>query len=315
VDQIGGVIRGQPKGRRDRLIWRGNRGIGDSLEYDDPGGLHARSGRDGLLFERSAMRLVAVVALVTAFLSGQQSRPSLPKPDETDPKNPVWDMRARKNENERYFQIGPAKEDRQPKDGWRLLLVIPGGDGSPDFMGFVRNIRANVLGEKWIVAELVAPKWKTPTNTWPSKLSPVPKMDLPIEEIAADVVADVGQQQKIDKSYVFALGWSSSGHVVYTLSLAEKPIITGAYVAMAVFHPKELPPLKAAKGRSWFLDHSPDDTTCPYKDAETARDALKAAGGNVDLVAYKGGHGWQDDPFGRLRKGIEFLEQHASGKK
>ena len=261
------------------------------------------------------LAILSIVAVVAISVAAQQSKPALPKPDETDPKNPVWDLRAKKNAEARFFQIGPAMEDREPKDGYRLLLVLPGGDGGPDFMPWCRNIRANVLGGDWIVAELVAPTWKTPANTWPTKLSPVPKMEFTTEEFAADVVADVAKRHKIDKRYVFALGWSSSGHVVYNLSLAEKPIITGAYVAMAVFHPREMPPLKAAKGRSWFLDHSPEDEACPFKDAEAARDALKAAGANVELVTYKGGHGWQDDPFGRLRKGIKFLEDHASGKK
>jgi hypothetical protein len=256
------------------------------------------------------MRLVTLVWIVAATL-GAQSKPSLPKPDETDPKNPVWDLRANKNENERYFQIGPAKENREPRDGFRLLLVLPGGDGGPDFMNWCRNIRANVLGGDYILAELVSTKWKTSANTWPTKLSPVPKMEVTTEEFAADVLADVAKRHKIDKRYVFALGWSSSGHVVHDLALAEKPIINGAYVAMATFHPKELPPLKAAKGRTWFLDHSPDDETCPFKDAERARDALKAAGANVELVTYKGGHGWQDDPLERMRKGIKFLEDHA----
>ena len=90
------------------------------------------------------MRFLVIAAILTIPVAAQ-SKPTAPKPDETDPKNPVWDLRVKKNENARFFQIGPAKDDREPKDGYGLLLVLPGGDGSPDFMPWCRNIRANVL--------------------------------------------------------------------------------------------------------------------------------------------------------------------------
>src|SRR6187399_20147 len=128
------------------------------------------------------MRLIAIALLLAVSSPAQQSKPTLPKPDETDPKNPVWDLRAKKDVNKRYFQIGPAKEDKEPKDGFRLLIVLPGGDGGPDFMGFVRNLRANVLGNDYIVAEPVSVKWKPDQATvWPSKLLPVPKMEFTTE--------------------------------------------------------------------------------------------------------------------------------------
>jgi predicted esterase len=261
------------------------------------------------------MRTLAMALLFNLCCLSQESKPAAAKVDDSDPKNPVADLRANKDEDKRYFLIGPAKEAKVPKDGYRVLIVLPGGTGEADFMNFVRNIRREVVGDDYLVAQLVAVKWKPDQGTvWPSKLLPVPKMRFTTEEFAAEVLADVAKRHRIDRKHVFALGWSSSGHVVYSLSLAEKPIITGAYVAMAVFHPRELPPLKPAKGRAWFLDHSPDDDRCPFKDAETARDALKKAGGKVELVTYTGGHGWQDNPYERMRKGIKFLEDHVAGK-
>jgi poly(3-hydroxybutyrate) depolymerase len=256
--------------------------------------------------------LVALVLLgAGAFLRGQESRAS--EPD--DPKNPIADLRANKDENKRYLLIGPTPEAKAPKEGYRLLLVLPGSDGSAEFRWFVQNIRRQVLSDDYLVAELVAVKWKPDqTIVWPTKLSPTPGMKFGTEEFVADVVADVAKKHKIDKRYVFALGWSSSGHVIYNLSLADKPLVTGVYVAMAVFHPKEMPSLKAAKDRAYFIDHSPDDERCPFKDAEAARDALKKAGAVVELVTFKGGHGWFDDPMGRLRKGVQFLEQAAKKK-
>lgn len=255
------------------------------------------------------MRVALVIALLASFLLAQTSKPAPPVVDASDPKNPVADILIGKNSNKRYFLIGPEKDAPVPKDGHRLLVVLPGGDGSASFMPFVRSMRAEVLGKDYLVAQPVAAPW-TPNQeiVWPSKLSPVPKMEFTTEDLVAEVIGDVAKRHKVDKRHVFALGWSSSGHVVYSLALADKPLITGAYVAMAVFKPKQLPPIGAAKGRAFFLDHSPEDTTCPFKDAETARDALTKAGAKVELVSYAGGHGWLDLPYVRLAKGIKFLE-------
>jgi predicted esterase len=88
--------------------------------------------------------------------------------------------------------------------------------------------------------------------------------------------------------------------------------VTGAYLAMSVFKPNELPKLDGAKGKPFFIDHSPDDKTCPFKMAEEARDALKKAGAAVEFVTYEGGHGWNGDLWGRLKKGIEHLTKNAS---
>jgi predicted esterase len=269
------------------------------------------------------VRIVVLFLALVAPAFAQASKPAPPKVDDSDPDNPVTDLRVNKVEEKRYFLIGPkltktGKPDdtKVPKDGYRLLVVLPGGPGTPDFMPFVRNIRANVLGQDYLIAQLVAVKWtENQTTVWPTKLSPAPKMQFGTDELVAEVIADVAKRHKIDKRYVFALGWSSSGHVIYNLALQDRPVITGAYIAQSVFHPSDMPPIKAAKGRAFFLDHSPEDETCKFKDAETARDALKKAGANVELVTYAGGHGWQDMPFVRMKKGIKFLEDHVEGKK
>jgi len=72
-----------------------------------------------------------------------------------------------------------------------------------------------------------------------------------------------------------------------------------------------LPGGDGAKGKPFFIDHSPDDKRCAFKLAEQARDALKKAGASVEFVTYEGGHGWNGDVFGRLKKGIEHLTKNA----
>jgi predicted esterase len=120
----------------------------------------------------------------------------------------------------------------------------------------------------------------------------------------------VGKAHKTDPRHVFTLTWSSSGTNGYLLPLLPKAGVTGSFVAMSVFKPAQLPALEAAKGRSYFIYHSPQDFI-PFAMAESARDALKKAGAAVELLSYEGGHGWHGDAMGNIRKGMQWLEEHA----
>ena len=46
---------------------------------------------------------------------------------------PSEDLRAKGDEQKRYFLIGADEKAKAPKGGYKLLLVMPGGDGSADF--------------------------------------------------------------------------------------------------------------------------------------------------------------------------------------
>lgn len=106
---------------------------------------------------------------------------------------------------------------------------------------------------------------------------------------------------------MYALGWSSSGPPLYATMLGEKPPLDGALIAMSVFRDASLPPLDRAKGRRFYLLHSPDDTVCRFADAEKAKAALAAAGAAVELATYEGGHGWQGNVYGMIRDGLTWL--------
>jgi predicted esterase len=80
---------------------------------------------------------------------------------------------------------------------------------------------------------------------------------------------------------------------------------------MSVFHPQQLGSLNRAKGHLFFIYHSPQDFI-PIAQAESARDSLTKAGATVELQRYDGGHGWQGDTMGNIRKGIDWLEQRAA---
>ncbi len=214
-----------------------------------------------------------------------------------------------------YFLIGPGKDDKRPDQGYKLLLVLPGGDGSESFHPFVKRIYKYALPEGYLIAQLVAVKW-TPDQqiVWPHKRNTVPGMKFSTEEFIDAVIADVGKYHKLDTKYVFMLAWSSGGPAAYAASLRQKAPITGTYVVMSVFNQKELPPLSAAKGQAYYIEHSPGDKICPFWMAEEAKSELSKAGGKVEFSKYAGGHGWQGDVYGRIRKAILWLEANKDKK-
>jgi predicted esterase len=235
-------------------------------------------------------------------------------PLQDDPPAPA-DVRIGGDEHKRYLVHGGGKDEKAPPAGWKVLVVMPGGEGNADFAPFVGRIRANSLGKDWLVVQLVAPVWsaeQAKQNVWPTKLNPWPKMEFPCEELFAAALEDVGKTRKLDPKYVFTLAWSSSGTLAYTLGLQEKTPVTGTFVAMSVYKPEWLPSLKAAKGRSFYVLHSPEDFI-PIKMAETARDELTKKGAKVGYETYEGGHGWHGDVFGTIRKGIDALEKAGKG--
>jgi len=216
--------------------------------------------------------------------------------------------------NKLYFLIGRTDGAGVARTGYRLLLVLPGGDGGRDFQPFIKRIYKNALPEGYLIAQLVAPKWDEQQFTqlvWPTEADRYPAMKFSTEEFVRTVVADIEKQHRLDTNHIFALGWSSGGPAAYAVSLDLATPVTGSFVAMSVFKPAQLPDLKHAQGRSYYLLHSPEDFI-PLRMAEEARDALKRHGATVQLQTYSGGHGWRGDVYGMIRKGLIWLEQHAS---
>ena len=84
----------------------------------------------------------------------------------------------------------------------------------------------------------------------------------------------------------------------------------GSFIAMSVFNPKFLRPLKDAEGHAYYLYHSQKDRNCPFRMAEQAKNSLAKHGAKVRLETYEGGHGWRGAVFHDIRNGIEWLEQN-----
>ena len=214
--------------------------------------------------------------------------------------------------NKLYFLIAQAGSlAESSKEPHPLMLVLPGGDGGRDFQPFVKRICKFALPEGYLVAELVAPKWdenQFAQLVWPTEKNRYPGMKFSTEEFVRAVVADVQKKHHLDTNRIFSLGWSSGGPPTYAVSLAPASPVTGSFVAMSVFHPATLPDLKDARGKAYYILHSPEDFI-PLHQAEQARDALIEHGATVRLQTYAGGHGWQGDPFKLIRDGVEWLSK------
>jgi predicted esterase len=223
------------------------------------------------------------------------------------------DRLAAEDEDKRYFLIG-ANEGSEPSEGgYRLLVVMPGGDGGANFNPFVRRIFKNALPGKYLVAQVVSKQWdegQFDRLVWPTKTNPWPDMKFSTEEFVESIIREVTSAHTVNPNHIYTLSWSSGGPAAYAISLQENTAVKGSFVAMSVFKPDELPPLEIAKNHAYYLLHSPQDFI-PMAMAEKARDRLGAMGASVFLQTYEGGHGWHGDVYGMIRSGIKWLEEQA----
>jgi len=222
------------------------------------------------------------------------------------------DLWAGNDSHKRYFLVEPPKGAKPPKEGYRLLVALPGGDGSADFHPFVKRISKNAVPEGYVLAQPVAVKWTEGKEiVWPTAKDRVEGIKFSTEELIDAVIKDVAGKYNLDPKRVFTLTWSSSGLAGYAASLGNTRV-TGSFIAMSVFRPNLLPPLGNAKGHAYFLSHSPDDRVCPFGMAKQAAKELKESGATVKLATYDGGHGWRGNVYGRIREGVEWLDKNAA---
>jgi dienelactone hydrolase/HEAT repeat protein len=223
---------------------------------------------------------------------------------------PVQDLRANNDEKMRFFLMGP-KTKTAPADGYRLLLVLPGGDGGEDFRPFIESVAQDSVSNQYLVAQLVAPKWSGSENlVWPKEKDAAQGAPIATEKFIDAVVADIAKLHKLDAKHIYALGWSSSGPPVYATAMRAKTPLTGAFVAMSVFKSEECPPASNARGRAFYILHSPQDFI-QMRFPQAAQKALSSAGAKVKLTTYPGGHGWHGDPPKMIRTGVTWLESQS----
>jgi predicted esterase len=211
--------------------------------------------------------------------------------------------------NKRYFLIGGGEGIEAPPDGFKLVIVLPGGDGGAGFNPFIKSIYKYSLNPTYLMAQLIAVKW-TPQQqvVWPTNIVRVEGQKFSTEEFAEAVVKDVRAKYKLNPKYIFTLAWSTGGPAAYAISLQKEKSVTGSYIAMSDFDPNTLGPLEEAAGHCYFFAHSPDDKVCPIQMTEKANEMLTKAGAKTRFVSYKGGHGWYGDCYARLEWGFGWLE-------
>jgi len=256
------------------------------------------------------MRTALLALAGTALLAG-----GLPAQDDVaDIKSE--DIRIGGDEHRRYFRIGP-REGKAPKDGYGLLVILPGGGGGADFHAFCKRIYKNACDDSFVAVQPVSVMWtEGQESIWPTAKSRVEGMKFTTEEFVEEVIADAAKWQTIDPARIYVLAWSSSGPAAYAISLSRKKSPTGFFIAMSVFKPDYLPNLREAKGEAYYLYHSPEDRVCPYRMAEDAARQLKKKGARVAFAKYAGGHGWRGPLYADLKAGIAWLEKnHAKPRR
>lgn len=206
----------------------------------------------------------------------------------------------------RYLVSGKI-EPGKPKN---VLVVMPGGDGSPDFHPFVKRIQMNVLDENWIVVQPIAPRWDNNEDrvVWPSEGVPYAAAKFPMESFLDGMFDELRTRHKLNVGKTYMLGWSSSGPAIYSYAAHGKHTIDGAFVAMAVFNPEFFGDAKTLAVKRFYLLHSPQDFI-KMSHPEAAKAKLESMKIPVTLTTYEGGHGWHGPVFDMIAQGMDFLKK------
>jgi predicted esterase len=203
-----------------------------------------------------------------------------------------------------------------------LLVVLPGGDGNGATVApFWTEVAQQALKGRYIVALAVAPQRREDQPAvWLTRedAKHINGVTLTAEQLAGSIVRDVCADYRIRRDRIFLHGVSDSGPAVYATSLDANTPFRGFYILSSKFSSTQLPPLKAAKGRRYLIQHSQDDRVAPYWMAAAAQKLLSAQGAVVKLLPYQGNNGYNfsDDPFPHMAKAVEWLEgSQAAAKK
>jgi len=209
--------------------------------------------------------------------------------------------------NSLYFVVPPRRPPAEGKRG-PLLVVLPGGTGSRDFLPFVENGICGQAPDDCTGVLITAVKWQPDQGIiWPTEKNKVPGMQYTTDAYVRAVVAEVEKTQAIDPLQRVVLAWSSSGPAIYPLMVTKDSPFQRAYIAMSIWPGGQLGDLAAVKGRRFFLDQSPEDERTKFFHVREAVPALAKAGAVVRLSVYHGEHGWGEAPLPRIREGLRWL--------
>lgn len=218
------------------------------------------------------------------------------------------------HERMRYRLITGSTPQRP--GGHRLLLVLPGGNGSKDFTAWCTRLQEIVAPQGFVVAQLVAPEWDAEQFervVWPTNSMPYPSAEFTTEAFMTGVIADVSSRIRIDPEQVFAFGWSSGGPAVYT-ALADGDVpLAGGIVMMSTFRNEFVEQDNGLEGARLAVVHAPGDFIA-MKFPEHAVEIFSQGGADARLFRYDGGHGWNADAVARFRDAARWLVAPMQGE-
>jgi predicted esterase len=228
---------------------------------------------------------------------------------------PAQDLRSRAKSHSvagfpqgRYFLVPPRETPSATDTAPGVLVVLPGGDGGPEFLTFVENtILASPAASRMVGVVVTAPRWSDVQETpWPTQDVPVERMRYTTESLVTAVIDDLRRQIDIDHDRIFLFAWGSSGRAALRLTTGLRSDFAGAYLAMASY--QGLPQrLTQCKGRRFVIDHSTGDRIHPHTDAVVATERLVGEGALAWLRTTRGGHGWTDTARAGIDAGIAWL--------
>ncbi len=137
---------------------------------------------------------------------------------EATPKLQPIELKTQSGGQCEYLLVSPDTKVAKPQNGYPLLLILPGGDGSADFHPFVKAIHQYALAGRFAVAQPLAP----PQIIWPTKSS-VWRIATTEESIAAiirDVSARLANRFEADLCTRLVVEWTSDLCVVVAGTIA-----------------------------------------------------------------------------------------------
>lgn len=227
---------------------------------------------------------------------------------------PAQQLTVADDEQMRYRLLGPRDRRAVPEAGFKLLVVIPGGYGYQQ--SFVRRIYKDALSDDFLLAQPVPVIWPDdPETVWPTDQDRIAGKRFSTEEFIEAVIRDVSRRQPIDMRYILIMSWSSGGPAAYATALRVSTLVRGSYIVMSAYRAEWRLPSDRAKGRTFLIAHSPDDTVCPFEDAESAERDLHEAGAAVRLAKYAGGNGWHGGNYPGIGSAIAWIVDQIGAEK
>jgi predicted esterase len=201
----------------------------------------------------------------------------------------------------------PPRTPPKPSTKLGLLVVLPGGNATKEFLPFVQNGLFAQAPDDFAGVMLAAVKWREDQHTiWPTAVGDTTGALYTTEQYVRAVLAEVDKEHPIDPARRVVVAWSSSGPAIHPLMAAKDSPFQRAYIAMAVW-PQHLEDLAAVEGRRYVLDQSPDDQVTIFQHVRDAHAALSRAGAQVRVSVYTGEHGWGEQPLPRFAKNLGWL--------